>query len=117
MAPVINTSIDSKVFDVLMSPTKHKHALKIKTLKQKHRRLKKKYLNLKDFLNKNQHLIESTERDFLQLQYEGNCGFLFNNELRNIKLKSPRYEDEIKKFSLTLHYYSPKAYNYCRFYF
>lgn len=105
------------MLDIVMSPTKHKHIRKIKTLKQKHRKLKKKYLSLKDFLKKNQHLIESTERDFIQLQCEGKCGFLFNNEIKNKKLKSPRYEEEIKKFSLTvtLHYYSPKAYNYCRF--
>ena len=28
--------------------------------------------------------------------------------------KSKRYTDEIKRFALTLHYHSPKAYDYCR---
>lgn len=40
---------------------------------------------------------------------------LFDNELKNSnKVTGCRYSKEMKKFALTLHYYSPKAYNFCR---
>ena len=40
---------------------------------------------------------------------------LFNNQLKNASCssgQSQRYADEIKQFALTLHYYSPKAYDF-----
>lgn len=40
---------------------------------------------------------------------------LFNNELKNSnKGTGCRYSKDMKEFALTLHYYSPKAYNFCR---
>jgi len=40
---------------------------------------------------------------------------LFKNELKNSKKDTGcRYTKEMKEFALTLHYYSPKAYNFCR---
>lgn len=41
---------------------------------------------------------------------------LFKNQLKNLecKPKGRRYGTDIKEFALTLHYYSPKAYAFCR---
>jgi len=41
---------------------------------------------------------------------------LLNRQIRMIKqLKVPRlYDPELRRFALTLHYYSPRAYNYVR---
>jgi hypothetical protein len=39
---------------------------------------------------------------------------LFNNELKNSNKKTGCcYSKEIKEFASTLHFYSPKAYNFC----
>lgn len=40
---------------------------------------------------------------------------LFKNESKNSnKTTGRRYTKEMKQLALTLHYYSPKAYNFCR---
>src|SRR5271155_57914 len=41
---------------------------------------------------------------------------LFKSELKNRKRNKSgmRYSDELKKFALTLHFYSPRAYEYVR---
>lgn len=41
---------------------------------------------------------------------------LLNRQIRTTKkLKIPRmYDPELRRFALTLHYYSPRAYNYVR---
>jgi len=49
------------------------------------------------------------------LSLPGSLLELFNNELKNSnKGTGCRYPKEMKQFALTLHYYSPKAYNFCR---
>lgn len=115
--PILCDSYTSeKNLDMVLSPAKYKLRQKNKILKQKFQRLNKKYIDLKDFLERNKSLIESDGRDFILNQYDCDSKFIFMNELEN-KNKKPagsRYSDQIKKFSLTLHYYSPKAYNYCR---
>jgi len=37
---------------------------------------------------------------------------MINNE--NVEPKGRRYHDDVKKFAITLYFYSPKAYNYVR---
>lgn len=51
------------------------------------------------------------------MQHEGDSAFLFENEVKNFgkKASGSRYDEKMKAFALTLHYYSPKAYNYIRF--
>lgn len=40
---------------------------------------------------------------------------LFKNELKNSnKTNGKRYSKEMKEFALTLLFYSPRAYNFCR---
>lgn len=40
---------------------------------------------------------------------------LQNNYKNKQKQQGRRYSEDIKRFALTLHYHSPKAYEYCRF--
>jgi len=47
--------------------------------------------------------------------FDGTISELFKNERTNkSRNKNCRYSEEIKKFVATLHFYSPKAYNYCK---
>jgi len=40
---------------------------------------------------------------------------LFKNQCNNDnKTIGKKYNKEMKEFALTLHYYSPRAYNFCR---
>lgn len=102
---------------MVLSPVKIKLRRTIKNLKLKHKNITKKYLNLKELLNKHKHLINTDAREYIQMQHEGDSAFLFENEAKNKGRKScgSRYDEKLKSFALTLHYYSPKAYNYVRF--
>jgi len=51
-------------------------------------------------------------------EFDGVPFEIFKNQLLNCKKtssKAYRYTDAVKQFALTLHFYSPKAYQYCRF--
>lgn len=100
----------------MLSPVKIKLRRTIKNLKLKHKHLVKKCVNLKDLLDKNKHLIEAEAREHIEITHEGETAFLFENQLKNRGRKpgGHRYDDKLKSFALTLHYYSPKAYNYVR---
>jgi len=91
---------------------------KVKILQQKVRRLKTKIKTLNDVLGelKNKRLIENDPCDLIENEFEGIQLEILKNELANKKRKPTgcRYNDDIKKFALTLHYYSPKAYKFCR---
>ncbi|XP_003240448.1 THAP domain-containing protein 2-like [Acyrthosiphon pisum] len=89
---------------------------KVKILQQKVRRLKTKIKTLNDVLEelKKKGLIENDPCDLIENEFEGIQLEILKNELTNKKRKPTgcRYSDEIKKFALTLHYYSPKAYKF-----
>jgi len=91
---------------------------KVKILQQKVRRLKTKIKTLNDVLEelKKKGLIENDPCDLIENEFEGIQLEILKNELTNKKRKPTgcRYSDDIKKFALTLHYYSPKAYKFCR---
>jgi hypothetical protein len=85
----------------------------VKTLKQKLSRLQKKYVtqkNLVQLLQKDNatHCIKFDAID-------GILSELVDNQGKNKTRRTNRdYSDEIKTFALTVHYYSPKTYNYLR---
>ncbi|KAF0705133.1 THAP domain-containing protein 2-like, partial [Aphis craccivora] len=60
--------------------------------------------------------IGGNEHDTLLDEFEGMSKELFKNQMNNQNKKATgqRYSNELKKFALTLNYYSPKAYKYCR---
>lgn len=116
---------------------------KIKFLQQKLRRSQTKINNLEDLIKtlKNNGHIDSEQQNLILNNFNGNlnlkylfCIFflqvvffenvqyvigsvadLFKNETKNNdKTTGRRYTKEIKQLALTLHFYSPKAYNFCR---
>lgn len=90
---------------------------KIKILQQKIRR-DRKIDNIKDLLKTLQEkgLIEKEEKNKIFYEFEGVSAELFKNELKNMGrvASGNRYSNVVKQFALTLHYNSPKAYNFCR---
>ncbi|KAL4084493.1 hypothetical protein QTP88_023781 [Uroleucon formosanum] len=61
-------------------------------------------------------LIEENGYNVILENFDGMSCEIFNNQLKtkNKNAKNRRYSDELKKLALTLNYYSPKAYKYCR---
>lgn len=70
-------------------------------------------------MNRAKNLLERDPSEVIAQNFGGSIGELFQNEWvnKNRNKKGCRYSDEIKKFAVTLHFYSPKAYNYCRYIF
>lgn len=86
---------------------------KVKQLQQKVRRQ-----NMKDLLKilKDKKLLANESEELLLEKLDSTTLELFQNVSKN-KGRKPtgyRYSKEIKEFALTLHYYSPKAYEYAR---
>ena len=107
-------------FDSLkeVSPRKNKLLRRIKTLKQKVRRKKSKINSSKaalDHLEKEK-LLASDAANITRQNFSGLKSELFQSELSNQNRvsKGHRYSDAIKKFALTLHFYSLRAYDYMR---
>jgi len=103
----------------IITPKTKKNKTKLKTLQKKRvLRLKKKINNLKELLKdiKEKGLIEENGYNVILEDFDGMSREIFNNQLKNKNknAKGRRYSDELKKFALTLNYYSPKAYKYCR---
>lgn len=77
-----------------------------------------KITTMKDLIR---HLKENNKcttdvQDVLLNNFEGFSLELFNNELQNSKVSNNHksYTDEMKKFAMTLHFYSPKCYTFVR---
>uniref|UniRef100_A0A2S2NEK3 THAP-type domain-containing protein n=1 Tax=Schizaphis graminum TaxID=13262 RepID=A0A2S2NEK3_SCHGA len=100
------------------TPTKTKLKKKLKLLQQRVRRQRLKINSLQQLLKslKQKGLLNSDDGEVISSKFEGLSQEIFMNQLKNCKrhAKGHRYSAEIKKFALTLHYYSPKAYQYCR---
>ncbi|KAF5281734.1 hypothetical protein FQR65_LT14574 [Abscondita terminalis] len=100
------------------SPTKDILRKKIKTLRQKIRRKNTRIRSLKNCITvlKRKGLLQTDSAELLKHNFEGVSLELFCNELKNQKRvpTGRRYSEEIKKFALTLNYYSPKGYNFVR---
>lgn len=111
---------------ILNSPIKTRlrevHANEIKSLKRKlhlqnynHKKMQTKLQSLKNVIKdlQKRNLITPDEGDILQ-HLEKGTKELIKRELRkkqNLPV-SKMYKDSLRQFALTLHYYSPKAYNY-----
>ena len=100
------------------SPSKGDLLKKIKTLQQKVRRKEKKIDTLKSLLNelvKKQLLTEDVSAN-LEKSFSGLPLDIIKNHYKNKdrKSKGHRHSDEVKRFALTLNFYSPKAYEYVR---
>lgn len=65
---------------------------------------------------RNQGILSSEYEDIMLDKFGGMSAEIFKHELKNIgrKPKGRRYSTDIKEFALTLYYYSPKAYAFCR---
>ena len=90
----------------------------VRNLQQQLRRCKTKLSNMSDIINNLQdNLVIKTEiADRLHKSFDKLQLSIFHNA-KNNTMTSPsgkRYTDDIKEFSLTLYYYSPKAYEYVR---
>ena len=101
------------------SPSKLSMIRKIKTLRQRVRRWKGKAQNLNDVIHqlKSNNLLSNSNAASLENNFSGTCKELFCNELTHLSCKGlygRRYSEEVKQFALTLHFYSPKDYNFVR---
>lgn len=61
-------------------------------------------------------ILNDSSYDVLKEEFGHMSVELFQNENKNKKKSTyaRRFSIEVKKFALTLHYCSPKAYKYCR---
>ena len=91
---------------------------KIKVLQQKVRRRDAKIQNLQDLITdlKEKGLLRPNVSDLLSESFSGLSCELIKNHFSNQDKKNQghRYDDEVKKFALTVHFYSPRAYEYLR---
>ena len=92
---------------------------KVKVLQVQLSRRNRKIRNMKELLDvlKTEKLILDEQHSLLQHNFTGVTESIFRDQVRNLKLSKPhgnRYSDEVKQFAMTLHYYSPKAYDFVR---
>lgn len=91
---------------------------RIRNLQQKLRRKVVSINNLKDLVKylKDNNKSCNTLEDVLQANFNDFAIDLFKNEWQNGKSATKRrtYSDEMKKFAMTLYFYSPKAFNFVR---
>ena len=77
----------------------------------------KKIKNMKDLLQslKDKQLILDEQLQNLNQNFGHVAQHLFENYAKNVKKSNPhasRYSKETKQFAMTLHYYSPKGYDF-----
>ena len=90
----------------------------IRNLQQKLRRSKQKVESMSEVIKvlQDKLVINSSEAEALHSKFD-NIHLQFLHNFKDNHKASPsgrRYSDEIKEFAITLHYYSPKAYEYIR---
>lgn len=90
----------------------------IKVLQQKVRRQNIKIKNMSELFKemKKKGLLDAEMECTITNKFDGIFLELFKNQLKNKKrrVEGQRYSHEIKQFAMTLNYYFPKAFNYCR---
>ena len=89
----------------------------VKILKQKVRQRNKRMKCMKDLMKslKEKQLIAATEHEVLSHNFNSVSKHLFDDQMKNSKTESNlsnQYTMETKQFAMTLHYYSPKAYEF-----
>ena len=91
---------------------------KVKILQQQLRRAKQKAKTMDDVITKlkQENIINAKEAEAMHSSFENTQLHFLYNFRDNMKAapSARRYTDEIKEFSVTLHYYSPRAYKYVR---
>ena len=91
---------------------------KIKNLQQKVRREKKKTKTLLQLIDdmKSTGLLNADITTTLKESFSGLTREIITNHFQNKDRASQghRYTDEVKQFALTVHFYSPRAYEYLR---
>lgn len=109
---------DEKAPEKRQNETNIKLQKKIKILNQKIRRRNKKLASLQDLIKilQKKVLLEHEPSKIIENHFDGTLANSFKNELSNRyrNFKGRRYSKEMKQFALTLLYYSPKAYKFCR---
>ena len=95
---------------------------KVKVLNQNLRRKGKKIQSLQDLLAglKEEECISNQQLDLINHNFEGVAKQLFSDQAQNMTFSTKMshcYSQETKQFAMTLHYYSPKAYDFVRKFF
>ena len=89
----------------------------VKALKQTVGRRNRRIKNMNDLLCslKEKQLVEKDQHELLNRNFGDMAKELFSNQARNTAKESihgHHYTDQLKQFAMTLHYYSPKAYDF-----
>ena len=98
------------------TPTKSLLRKKVKRLQNKLNRQKKKVNHLEDIVAnmKDQNMVTESCSDLLLEQFSGLPLELFKHESTNLGRMKNCYSEEIRKMAVTLHFYSPRGYEYMR---
>ena len=107
-----------------ISPTKEslklqlaEQKVKIKVLQQKSRIKEKQLTKLKSIVHdmKKKNLISIESANKLETHFSGlDRELITNHEKNKDRVPVGRYSDEVKRFAMTLHFYSPRAYEFVR---
>ena len=106
------TSTEASTTEKVKTLSKKVHALN-QHLYKRNKRIK----NMTDLIKqlKEKSYIAEKQADLLEFNFNGMAKELFTNQMNNpVDSHYRRYTDETKQFAMTLHYYSPKAYNFVR---
>lgn len=117
-----NLQLQANSLNTLNEQQKAQYKAKIteknKQLKALRVTVNRKDNKIKDLLLiiKNKNLISNESYQILNNEFGEMTTALLKNECKNQDKPAHgrRYDDEVKKFAVTLHYHSPKAYGYCR---
>ena len=100
------------------SPSKEELKKKIKILQQKVRRKEKKIHTVQGLIDDmaKKKLLENDISNTLKETFSGLPLTMIENHLKNQDRESHgnRHSDEVKRFAMTLHFYSPRGYDYMR---
>ena len=98
------------------TPTKSNLRKKVKRLQNQLRRKKRKIEHLEDIVAsmRDHSMITESCSDLLIEQFSGLPLELFKHESANIGRIKNSYSEEIRKMAVTLHFYSPRGYDYMR---
>lgn len=87
---------------------------KFKSLEKKSNRTQRKLETVMQAL-KTSKTLSNEAYDIVSSDMSSISSQIFENECKNQKKeRGRRYSDDVKRFALTLHYHSPKAYEFCR---
>ena len=112
----LSSSFHSYTSKELVSPSKYKK--QILKLQKKVWKNKKTIERLSDLVSQleEKNMISSQGSEVLKDKFSGLSLALFENEIMNNNQSGAReYSEEIKRFALTLQFYSPRGYEFLRY--